>query len=101
MNDWLAILEPTETVTNSGATKITYTQMRVVHAQRVKHSGNRSEEVGEHFPEYRAEFYIRDVHPIEENWRVRHVGGHLYTVTNIIPNIKKGMKTLVCDRVNE
>lgn len=101
MKYMLTILEPKEISNDYGSTKIEYTQVGTVHAERVKHSGSRSDEVGEHFPDYRAEFNIRDAHHIEENWRVRQLGGYLYTVTNIIPNIDKGMQTLVCVRVNE
>ena len=35
-----------------------------------------------------------------ETWRVKQLGGYEYTVTNIIPNIDRGMKTLICERVN-
>lgn len=97
----LALLKKETRTNDFGEEAETYVQTRVVHAERVKHSGNRSEEVGEHFPDYRVEFNIRDAHPVEENWRVRMLGGHLYTVTNTIPNIDRGMKTLVCVRVNE
>lgn len=79
----------------------TYELQRTVRAQRVKQSGNRSEEVGEHFPDYRAEYNIRDAHQVEENWRVQQLGGYLYTVVAIIPNLDRGMKTLICERVNE
>ena len=97
----LALLQPVTSENGFGELSTTYVQTVVVHAERVKESGKRSEEVGEHFPDYYAEFNIRDAHTIEENWRVRQLGGHLYTVTNIIPNIDKGMKTLHCERVNE
>lgn len=63
-------------------------------------SGTNTLVVGEHFPDYRVEFNIRDAHEIDENWRVEQLGGHLYTVANIIPNPDRGMNTLVCDRVN-
>lgn len=77
-----------------------YAVTRTVYAERVKSTGNRSEEVGEHFPDYRAEFNIRDVHPVSENWRVRQLGGYEYTVVAIIPNLDRGYKTLICERVN-
>lgn len=97
----LTLLEP-KTVTNDfGEEATTYTETRTVHAERVKLSGSRSEEVGEHFPDYRTEFSIRDVHPVAENWRIQQLGGYLYTVTNIVPNLDKGYKTLICVRVNE
>ncbi len=97
----LTLLEPTRTTDRMGSEKVTYTEARTVHAERVKTSGRRSEEVGEHFAAYSAEFNIRDAHPIEENWRVRQLGGHLYTVVAIVPNIDRGYNTLCCERVNE
>ncbi|OYP60397.1 hypothetical protein CIL02_08790 [Prevotella sp. P3-122] len=97
----LALLMPSTIENDFGEAKTTYEQTRIVNAERVKNNGRRSEEVGEHFPDYNAEFNIRDAHPVDENWRVQQLGGHLYTVTNIIPNIDKGMKTLICERVNE
>lgn len=84
-----------------GAETVTYTKTRTVWAERVRATGNRSEEVGEHFPDYTVEFNIRDAHPVQENWRVQQLGGYLYTVTNIVPNLDKGYKTLLCERVNE
>lgn len=97
----LVLLQPVEAENDFGENKVTYIETRTVNAERVKNTGRRSEEVGEHFPDYAAEFNIRDAHPVDENWRVQQLGGHLYTVTNIIPNIDKGMKTLICERVNE
>lgn len=97
----LKLLQPVTTINDYGEETPTWEETRTVHAERVKHTGNRSEEVGEHFPDYRAEFNIRDIHPVQENWRVQQLGGNLYTVTNIIPNLDRGFKTLICDRVNE
>lgn len=97
----LVLLKPVYDTDGFGEeTPTKYEEFRTVAAERVKATGNRSDEVGEHFPDYRAEFNIRDAHPVKENWRVRQLGGYDYTVTNIIPNIDKGMLTLVCDRVN-
>lgn len=96
----LVLLEPEYTAGRMGDKKVTYAERGTIWAERVKMSGNRSNEVGEHFPDYRVEFNIRDAHPVKENWRARQLGGYEYTVTNIIPNIDKGMLTLVCDRVN-
>lgn len=97
----LILLEPVKETNDFGEEKTTYAETRTVHAERVKQSGSRSEEVGEHFPDYSAEFNIRDAHPVQENWRVQQLGGNLYTVTNIVPNLDRGYKTLVCVRVNE
>ena len=97
----IVLLEPKRTTDKFGAEVDTYEQTRTVHAQRVSTSGDRSEEVGEHFPDYKVEFNIRDAHPVDENWRVQQLGGYLYTVTNIVPNLDRGMKSLKCVRVNE
>ena len=97
----LELLKPTQTTDRMGAESTVYTPTRTVHAERVNTTGNRSEEVGEHFAAYSAHFNIRDAHPIAENWRVRQLGGYLYTVVAIVPNLDRGYNTLVCDRVNE
>jgi head-tail adaptor len=97
----LALLEPQRLTDRMGAERVEYVEVRTVHAERVRTTGSRSEEVGEHFPTYSAEFNIRDAHPVSENWRVRQLGGHLYTVLAIVPNIDRGYKTLYCERVNE
>lgn len=97
----LTLLEPQRTTDRMGAEAVTYSQTRTVWAERVRAAGSRSEETGEHFPDYSVEFNIRDIHPVKENWRVQQLGGYLYTVTNIIPNLDKGYKTLLCVRVNE
>lgn len=97
----LALLKPESKINAYGEEKTFYTVIRTVHAERVKQSGNRSEELGEHFPDYRTEFNIREAHPVEENWRAQQLGGYLYTVVAIIPNLDRGYKTLICERVNE
>lgn len=96
----LVLLDPVSDEDGFGEETPVYSEFRTVAAERVKATGSRSEEVGEHFPDYRAEFNIRDAHPVKENWRVRQPGGCEYTVTNVIPNIERGMKTLICERVN-
>lgn len=97
----LTLLEPVRTFDRMGAEATTYTATRTVWAERVRTSGSRSEEVGEHFADYVTEFNIRDAHTIAENWRVQQLGGHLYTVVAIVPNIDRGFITLKCERVNE
>ena len=97
----LVLLQPVATVNGYGEERTDYVETRTVWAERAKLSGSRSEKAGEHFPDYRTEFNIRDAHPVDENWRVRQLGGHLYTVQAVVPNRGKGMNTLVCARVNE
>lgn len=97
----LKILKPSYTTDRMGSKSVAYTETGTVWAERVSATGRRSEEVGEHFPDYSVRFNIRDAHPIEENWRVRQLGGHLFTVTAIIPNRDRGYNLLICERVNE
>ena len=100
MKTRLKILRPNRTKDVFNAEKTSYEEIRTVHAERVRLTGSYGLELGERFPDYKTEFRIRDVHPVDENWRVEEVGGKLYTVTNIIPNKDKGFLLLKCDRVN-
>lgn len=79
----------------------TYKLVKTIHAERVKLTGRRSEEVGEHFPDYSARYNIYIAHEVAENWRVKEVGGNTYTVVAVEPNIDRGMKTLICERLND
>lgn len=101
LKDRLVLLQPVYGTGGTGAETVEYAETRTVWAERVKHTGQRSEEAGEHFPDYSAEFNVRDAHPVGENWRVRHVGGYLYTVAAITPNRDRGYNVLYCERVNE
>lgn len=97
----LRILKPVIEENGFGESKTEFAATVTVWAERVKLTGSRADEVGEHFPDYRCEFNIRANHAIRENWRVTDLStGYDYTVTNIIPNIDRGFKTLVCDRIN-
>lgn len=49
----IKLLKPVATANAYGEETNAYELQRTVRAQRVKQSGNRSEEVGEHFPDYR------------------------------------------------
>ncbi|MCM1484078.1 MAG: head-tail adaptor protein [Muribaculaceae bacterium] len=97
----LELLEPVYTQDRMGAKRVEYVVRRTAWAERVTATGHRSEEAGEHFPDYSTRFNIRSAHPIGENWRVRQVKGHLYTVTAIIPHADRGYNQLICERVNE
>lgn len=97
----LTLLQPNRTTNDFGSETVTYTETNTIWAERVKESGHRSEEVGEHFADYDAQFNIRDAHTVAEGWRVQQLGGNLYSVNAIVPNIDRGYKTLMCARVNE
>ena len=46
----LKLLQPVKAENDFGEEVDTWQETVTVHAERVKHTGNRSEEVGEHFP---------------------------------------------------
>ena len=52
----LELLKPKQTTDRMGAERVVYEPTRTVHAERVTTTGNRSEEVGEHFAAYSAQF---------------------------------------------
>lgn len=78
-----------------------WVEVGVIWAERVKNTGYRHDEVGEHFSDHRAEYNVRIQHDVRANWRIEEVGGLRYTVTATIPNRERGMLTLVCERLNE
>lgn len=101
MQDELVLMEPIHLKDKFGAEKTVWNECCYAHAERVTYRGHRSEEVAEHFPDVRTEWNIRSYHCIDENWRVRHVGGYLYTVVAITPNRRRGYNKIICERVNE
>lgn len=102
LTDKLEVLEPLAEVNGFGEERMAYGARGEIRAERVQMGGRRSEEAGEHFPDYSVKYNVRYGHEVKENWRVKDMRyGYLYAVTNVIPNMRKGMKTLVCERVNE
>jgi SPP1 family predicted phage head-tail adaptor len=97
----LELLKPNTQRNDFGEKFVTYEPTVTVHAERVKLSGTRSLVVSETFANYDAVYNIRNVHKVAEGWRIQEKGGNLYNVANIIPNPERGMKTLLCSRVNE
>ena len=100
MRHRLEMLRPEGVSDSFGSKSPTFTPAGTCRAERVKMRGFASSEAGEMFADYRTEWNVRDAHPVAEHWRVRQLGGDLYTVTNVIPNRERGMKTLICERVN-
>lgn len=101
MNCKLRLLKPESKKDDFGGKDLSYVETKVVWAERKKVTPRFVEELGELFSDYTVEFNIRDAHDVEEKWRVEQLGGHLYTVVNIIPNHERGMQTLRCERVNK
>ena len=103
MRSRIILLEPTVLTDEYGAETKGFAESRIIRAERASISANRSDEVGEHFADFRTQFHIRfnSSHNVSENWRLKELDGELYTVVAVIPNIVRQMKTLICEKVNE
>lgn len=101
MREKIELLRPVTVRDRFGSNSTTYEATVTARAERRKLTGQMREELGEHFPAYSAEFNIRIYHEVDEHWRIRVTGGHLFEVTNVIPNRDRGFQTLICSRVNE
>lgn len=100
MTDRLLILKPEVIENRFGEKETVFTYLKTIYAERVKATGQRKDEVGEHFPDYSVQWNVRIAQPVAENWRVEEQDGYLYNVFAIVPNKRCAMKTLVCERVN-
>lgn len=97
----LRVERPEVVVDEFRAETTRWVEVRTIWAERVKNTGRRHEEAAELFPDHSAEYNVRIQHDVKENWRVEEIGGHRYTVTATIPNVDRGMLTLICERLNE
>ena len=97
----ITLLRPVTTTNTFGEEVTEWATSVEADAELVTYTGRLSEEVGEHFADYSTKWNIHEAHEVAEHWRVQDEDGLLYTVTNIIPNRRRGFKTLICERVNE
>lgn len=97
----LIVIRKVERADAFGSLHPTWVASGTIWGERVSEVARRSDEAQEHFPDHTAAFNIRSAHRIDENTRVQHVGGNLYTVVGIVKNRRRGMQTLYCERVNE
>lgn len=100
MTERVALLRPTVSRDNFGAETTRYEVPRTVHAEVVWKSGGLRSEVAEHFADGRIEVLIRDAHDVAPLWRVTYQE-LTYQVSAVEHNRVKGLKRLICDRVNE
>lgn len=101
MTTRLSLLKPDHNVNDYGEQQTTFIPFRTVWAERVQWSGNRSEEVDEHFADENVRYRIRSAHPIKEHWRVKPLDADAtYTVVAIEENRRRGMLTLYCEKLN-
>lgn len=83
-----------------GSDVISYPTGKIVHAEVVWKSGKISEEVSELFPDRRIEVLIYAAHRVEEKWHLVY-SGVVYSVSAVEHNRRRGLKRLICDRVND
>lgn len=96
----ITLLRPLTVTNRFGEETPEFEETKTVWAERVKMSGSRHDEVAEHFADYRAEYHIRDAHEVGNNWHIKELNGYEYVVVAWVPNRRRGMKTLICERLN-
>lgn len=98
----LEILKPDYEAGAGGSQSIVYRTLGKARAERVRLTGRRVDEVGEHFADYSAAWRVRASVPCKENWRLHEPASDiLYSVTHIEPEPRIGSKVIYCERVNE
>lgn len=100
LTEFVVLQEPTVVTDAFGAEVISYTGGAPIHAEVNWKSGRLSQEASELFPDGRVEIVIYAAHTVAEKWRVVYQGV-TYIVGAIEFNRRKGLKRLICDRVNE
>lgn len=95
---------PVRVANEYGEMETTWQDRGQMRAERVRLTGRGMEQAGEIFAEYAARWRVRYSHTVKSGWRVQQVGeddGNLYEVRAVEPNRVRGLKELVCERVNE
>ena len=93
---------PQTSITGTGALLAKYTTLAYIRAERAAMRATERNEAGEMY----AEYYVRYLHDIRRGDRLTEVSdedtdsGALMEVTAVIANRRKGLKTVICDRVN-
>lgn len=103
LNDLVELLRPSTEAGALNSKKTTWVPARaVVHAERIRLMGKSIIEAAENFADYSAQFRVRYFIEAKPGWRlVERETGLTYTITNVIPDRRLQMKTLLCERVNE
>lgn len=97
---------PETSITVTGALLAKYTTLAYIRAERASMRATERNEAGEMYADIHAEYYVRYLHDIRRGDRLTEVSdedtdsGALMEVTAVIANRRKGLKTVICDRVN-
>ena len=100
LTEYVELRKPVVSTDSFGAEQISYPAGATIHAEVNWKSGHLSQEASELFPDGRVEIIIYAAHEVEAKWRVIYQGV-TYTVGAIEFNRRRGLKRLVCDKVNE
>lgn len=97
---------PQTSITGTGALLAKYTTLAYIRAERASMRATERNEAGEMYADIHAEYNVRYLHDIRRGDRLTEVSdedtdsGALMEVTAVIANRRKGLKTVICDRVN-
>ena len=100
MTEMVVLMQPSTATNGFGSDVVTFADFRTVHAEVQWKSGGTYQQASELFPDGHIEVIIRIAHPVEAKWRIRY-NGEVYNVAAVAPNRVKGLKRLICDKVND
>ena len=102
MRDKVTFYRPTTVVNAFGEAEQTWLGAGTVHAERVKRTDSRSDEVGEHFASARVTWLVRDAHTVRANWRLADSRtGEMFVILAVTPHRERGYNELLCELYNE
>ena len=99
LNERVTLLRPSVSTDGFGAETTSYETYGEVRAEVRWKSGALSPELSEIFPDVHLEVMVRDAHPVAAKWRLVHAGD-TYTVDAAEHNRLKGLRRLICSKVN-
>ena len=100
LTEFVELYEPAVNKNDFGEEVVTFPKGVRVHAEVVWRSGHISQEASELFPDGRIEVVIYSAHRVAKKWQLVYAGV-TYSVGAIEHNRRRGLKRLVCDKVNE
>lgn len=98
--------KPSALVTATGAREVTFINQGIILAERASMRATERNEAGEMYADMHAEYNVRYQHNIRRGDRLTECdeygveNGVEMEVTAVINNRRKGLKTIICDRVN-
>lgn len=100
LTERVKLFQPTTTTDSFGSNTVTYIDKGTVHAEVKWKNGSTKGEASELFSGDSIEILIRPAHTCAPKWRAVYMGVTYY-VEAIEYNRLKGLKRLLCNKVNE